>query len=287
MKLGIIGGSGLYKLDALDQAEWRPVTTPWGNPSDELLFASLGETELVFLPRHRRGHCLLPHEINYRANIAALKIAGCTDILSISACGSFREELSPGTFILPAQYVDRTRSRERTFFGEGIAAHVALADPNCGRLRELVASAASEAGIEVQNGGTYVAMEGPQFSPRAESRLYRQAGIDIIGMTAMPEAALAREAELCYATLAMVTDWDSWRDAEIGAEIRDILAVMHANVEHARSVVATLARSIPSERPVCEAGCDRALEHAVLTPPDLWPEMTKERLTSVAGRVLR
>lgn len=286
MKLGIIGGSGLYELDALDQAEWRPITTPWGQPSDDLLFARLGKTELVFLPRHRRGHCLLPHEINYRANIAALKIAGCTDVLSVSSCGSFREDLAPGSFILPDQYVDRTRSRERTFFGDGIAAHVALADPNCGRLRDLVAAAGEQAGVEMQNGGSYLAMEGPQFSPRAESRLYRQAGLDIIGMTAMPEAALAREAELCYATLAMVTDWDSWRDAEVGAEVRDILTVMHANVDDARKVIAMLARTITESRSVCEAGCDRALEHAIITPPNLWPEMTKERLAHVAGRVL-
>ena len=286
MKLGIIGGSGLYELEALDAAEWRPVTTPWGAASDELLFASAGGRDLVFLPRHGRGHRLLPHEIDYRANIAALKIAGCTDVLSVSACGSFREALPPGTFLLPDQYADRTKGRARTFFGDGVAAHVALADPNCGRLRSLVAEAAGAADIDVQEGGTYLAMEGPAFSTRAESRLYRQAGLDVVGMTAMPEAALAREAELCYATLAMVTDWDSWRDAEPGAEVADILSVMHSNADGARRLLKRLIALVPPERPVCAQGCDRALDKAVVTPREFWPQMTLERLRPVAGRVL-
>lgn len=286
MRLGIIGGSGLYDLDDLDSAEWRRITTSFGDPSDDLLFANAFGAEFVFLPRHGRGHRLLPHEINYRANIAALKIAGCTDILSVSACGSFQETLAPGDFLLVDQYVDRTRGRERTFFGGGIAGHVSLADPNCGRLRDEVADAARRTGIPVQNGGTYLAMEGPGFSTRAESRLYRQAGLDVVGMTAMPEAALAREAELCYATLAMVTDGDSWRDAERGAAVSDILAVMHENVTRARRIVRALIAALPGSRPTCSAGCDRALEHAIVTPPDLWPEMTRTALRDVAGRVI-
>ncbi|MBZ6377224.1 methylthioadenosine phosphorylase [Pacificimonas flava] len=286
MTLGIIGGSGLYDLDDLGHAEWRPVTTPFGEPSDDLLFAEVDGTEIVFLPRHRRGHCLLPHEINYRANIAALKLAGCTEILSVAACGSFREELAPGAFVLVDQYVDRTRDRVRTFFGDGIAAHVSLADPSCKRLRGRVADAAASEGVDVQNGGTYLAMEGPAFSSRAESRLYRQAGLDVIGMTAMPEAALAREAELCYATLAMVTDWDSWRDAAAGAAVTDILAVMHENVAHARRIVMRLAGSWKASGEACEAGCDHALDHAIITPKELWPQMTADRLRSIAGRVL-
>ncbi|MEE4350063.1 MAG: S-methyl-5'-thioadenosine phosphorylase [Pacificimonas sp.] len=284
MTLGILGGSGLYDLEGLDRPEWRPVTTPFGDPSDDLLFASLDGRDVVFLPRHARGHRILPHEINYRANIAALKIAGCTEVLSVSACGSFREELAPGDFLLVDQYIDRTRSRIRTFFGEGIAAHISLADPSCGSLRQLVADAAASADVPVRNGGTYLAMEGPQFSTRAESRLYRGAGLDVIGMTAMPEAALAREAELCYATLAMVTDWDSWRDEERGAETADILAVMHSNVGRARAIVTALL-TMP-EPPPCEEGCRTALDHAIITPPDLRPQMTVDRLMPIAGRVL-
>ncbi|MGB3721455.1 MAG: S-methyl-5'-thioadenosine phosphorylase [Pacificimonas sp.] len=286
MKLGIIGGSGLYELDALEDREWRPVTTPWGNPSDDLLAGRIGEIEIVFLPRHGRGHRLLPHEINYRANIAALKLAGCTDVVSLAACGSFREDLPPGQFVLIDQIVDRTRMRKRTFFGEGITGHIALADPVCGRLRGLLGDAASSAKIEVADGGTYLAMEGPQFSTRAESRLYRQAGLDVIGMTAMPEAALAREAELCYASIAMVTDWDSWRDDDGGAETRAIMAVMQANVGRARNLMAALAAALPNSRDACAAGCDRALTDAIITPRDLWPQMAAEKLRSVAGRVM-
>jgi 5'-methylthioadenosine phosphorylase len=284
--LGIIGGSGLYDLDALEDREWRPVTTPWGDPSDDLLFGRIGEQRMVFLPRHGRGHRLLPHEINYRANVAALKLAGCTDVLSVAACGSFREELPPGSFVMIDQIVDRTRARARTFFGEGIAAHVGLSDPICGRLRGIVGDAAAQAEINVTQNGTYLCMEGPQFSTRAESRLYRAGGLDVIGMTAMPEAALAREAELCYAVMAMVTDYDSWRDDEGGAHTADILSVMNANVGHARDIIAALARLDHGNDLPCSHGCDRALDHAIITPRAAWPDMTARALQTIAGRVL-
>lgn len=286
MKLGILGGSGLYQLAELDGAEWRAVDTPWGAPSDELLFGRVGTTELVFLPRHGRGHRLTPSEINYRANIDALKRAGCTDILSISACGSFKEELAPGTFVLVDQFVDRTRLRAKSFFGDGIVAHVAFADPTCGRLADVVADAASAAGIDCRRGGTYLAMEGPQFSTRAESRLYKAAGLDVIGMTNMPEAALAREAELCYLTVGMVTDYDAWRGGHEAVDVAQVIEVLMANADKARRLVVEVARRLPATRPACASGCDRALEHAILTAPDLRPAAALAKLDAVAGRVL-
>lgn len=285
-RLGIIGGSGLYALDALTDVEWRPVDTPFGSPSDELLFGRIGTTELVFLPRHGRGHRLTPSEVPYRANIAALKAAGCSDVLSLSACGSFKEALSPGTFVLVDQFVDRTRGRAKTFFGDGIVAHVSLADPVCGTLGSRVAEAAGTLGIPFVAGGTYLAMEGLQFSTRAESRAYAAAGFDVIGMTNMPEAALAREAELCYASVAMVTDYDSWRETEEGANVADILAVMHGNSANARALVSAVAANWPAARAACPQGCDHALEHAIITDPALWPPPTVEKLRGVAGRVL-
>lgn len=286
MKLGILGGSGLYQLVELDGAEWRAVDTPWGAPSDELLFGRLGDTELVFLPRHGRGHRLTPSEINYRANIDALKRAGCTDLLSVSACGSFREELAPGTFLLVDQFVDRTRSRAKSFFGDGVVGHVAFADPTCGRLADIVEGAAGAVGIDCRRGGTYLAMEGPQFSTRAESRLYKAAGLDVIGMTNMPEAALAREAELCYLTVAMVTDYDAWRGDHDAVDVAQVIEVLMANAEKARRLVVEVARRLPVSRPACARGCDRALEHAILTAPALRPAAALARLDAVAGRVL-
>ncbi len=286
MRLGILGGSGLYQLAELADAEWRAVATPWGAPSDELLFGRLGEVELVFLPRHGRGHRLSPSEINYRANIDALKRAGCTDILSISACGSFREELAPGTFVLVDQFVDRTRLRARSFFGDGVVAHVAFAEPTCGRLADTVAEAARAAGIACRRGGTYLAMEGPQFSTRAESKLYRAAGLDVIGMTNMPEAALAREAELCYLTVAMVTDYDAWRGEQDAVDVAQVLRVLHANADNARKLVVEVARRLAPSRPPCRQGCDRALDHAVMTASDQRPAATLAKLEAVAGRVL-
>lgn len=286
MKLGIIGGSGLYQLAELDGAEWRAVETPWGEPSDELLFGRLGDIELVFLPRHGRGHRLSPSEINYRANIDALKRAGCTDLLSISACGSFREELPPGTFVLVDQFVDRTRLRAKSFFGDGVAAHVAFAEPTCERLADTVAAAAMAAGIDHRRGGTYLAMEGPQFSTRAESMLYRAAGLDVIGMTNMPEAALAREAELCYLTVAMVTDYDAWRAGHAAVDVAQVIEVLHANAANARKLVVEVACRLAPSRGPCRQGCDRALDHAVMTAPDQRPAATLARLDAVAGRVL-
>lgn len=286
MRLGIIGGSGLYQLPGLEGAEWRAIDTPWGAPSDSLLFGRLGDAELVFLPRHRRGHRLSPSEINYRANIAALKLAGCTDVLSVSACGSFREELPPGSFLLVDQFVDRTRDRTKSFFGAGVVAHVSLADPTCGRLRALAAEAAEGLGVPVWNGGTYLAMEGPQFSTRAESRLYRAAGIDVVGMTNMPEAALAREAELCYLTVAMVTDYDAWHETEAAVDVGQVLAVVHANAGKARQLIAALAERLPAARGACPQGCDHALDHALVTDRAHWPAEAVARLSSIAGRVL-
>ena len=286
MKLGILGGSGLYQLAQLDGAEWRAVDTPWGKPSDELLFGRLGDTELVFLPRHGRGHRLTPSEINYRANIDALKRVGCTDILSVSACGSFKEELAPGTFVLIDQFVDRTRRRAGSFFGDGIVAHVAFADPTCSRLADVVAEAADTVGIDCRRGGTYVAMEGPQFSTRAESRLYKAAGLDVIGMTNMPEAALAREAELCYLTVAMVTDYDAWHGEHEAVDVAQVIEVLHANADKARRLVVEVARRLPATRPACAHGCDRSLDHAILTAPELRPAAALARLDAVAGRVL-
>ena len=286
MKLGILGGSGLYQLAALADSEWRAVETPWGPPSDDLLFGRLGETDVVFLPRHGRGHRLTPSEINYRANIAALKLAGCTDILSISACGSFREELPPGTFVLVDQFVDRTRGRAKTFFGDGVVGHVAFADPTCSRLAEVAAQALAACEIPFRLGGAYLAMEGPQFSTRAESRLYRAAGLDVIGMTNMPEAALAREAELCYLTVAMVTDFDAWHETREAVDVSQVLGVLLANAGNARRLVVEVASRLPSHRATCAQGCDRALEHAIMTAPDQRPSATVEKLRAIAGRVL-
>lgn len=286
MRLGIIGGSGVYALDALTDVVWRGIDTPFGQPSDDLLFGKIGGAELVFLPRHGRGHRLTPSEVPYRANIAALKLAGCTDVLSLSACGSFKEALAPGSFVLVDQFVDRTRGRARSFFGEGIVGHVSLADPTCSRLGALVAAAARTLDLNFVSGGTYLAIEGPQFSTRAESRAYAAAGFDIIGMTNMPEAALAREAELCYASVAMVTDYDSWRAAEEGANVHDILAVMQGNSSNARALVAAVAERMPAVHEVCTDGCDRALDHAIMTDRSLWPAPTVERLRAIAGRVL-
>ncbi|MGI4876061.1 MAG: 5'-methylthioadenosine phosphorylase [Janthinobacterium lividum] len=272
--LGIIGGSGLYGLP-LEHPERHTVDTQWGSPSDALLHGRLGETDLVFLPRHGRGHTIAPSDLNYRANIAALKAAGCTAIVSLSACGSFREELPPGSFVVIDQLVDRTRGRANSFFGDGIVAHVSLADPFCASLGDAIVAAAPDC----IRGGTYLAMEGPQFSTRAESCLYRAAGLDVIGMTAAPEAALAREAELCYATVAMVTDYDSWREGEAVD-----VAVLAANAARAAALVAGVAAGWSGF--ACNHGCSHALDHAVITDRAKWPPATVDRLSGIAGRVL-
>ncbi|XBQ15097.1 MAG: S-methyl-5'-thioadenosine phosphorylase [Oceanicaulis sp.] len=288
-KLGIIGGSGLYGLPGLEDVSNERVHTPWGEPSGPLVSARLEGVELVFLPRHDEGHRIPPSQINYRANIDALKRAGVTDVLSLSACGSLKEELPPGAFVVVDQYVDRTFAREKSFFGPGCVAHVAMADPVCKRLSALAADAAEAAGApSVKRGGTYLAMEGPQFSTRAESALYRSWGLDVIGMTNMPEAKLAREAELPYASVCMVTDYDCWRSAEDDVDVAAILKVMKANTETAHVLVGHLARTLAeTERTPSPQGIETGLDFAILTPPEHRdPEMIA-KLDAVAGRVLR
>ncbi len=287
MRLGIIGGSGLYQMAAVEDAQLVDVETPWGQPSDSLLLGRIGDVPVAFLPRHGRGHRLSPSELNYRANIAALKMVGCTDVLSMSACGSFRENLPPGIFVLVDQYVDRTRERVKTFFGDGIVAHVSLAAPACRTLGDICEDALKALALAHKRGGGYLVMEGPQFSTRAESLLYRAAGLDVIGMTAMPEAALAREAELCYQTIAMVTDFDAWHDDHDAVDVAQVLEVIHRNVANAKALVVEVAGRLSGRKPSCGAGCGAALEHAVITDRSVWPPETVSRLSVVAGRVLK
>ncbi|WP_373356422.1 S-methyl-5'-thioadenosine phosphorylase [Pseudoroseicyclus sp. CXY001] len=285
-KLGILGGSGLYEIEGLEDAAWQEVETPWGKPSDAFFTGRLGGLDLVFLPRHGRGHVHAPSDVPYRANIDAMKRLGVTDILSISACGSFREGMAPGHFVAVDQFIDRTVGRPSSFFGSGCVAHVSMAHPVCDRLRSAAIAAASAAGATVHDGGTYLAMEGPQFSSLAESRMYRESwGADIIGMTNMPEAKLAREAEICFATLGMVTDYDSWHPDHGSVDIRDILATLAANAGHARATVAAMPEHLGHETP-CPCGCDRALEHAIMTAPGARDPQRLARLDAVAGRVL-
>jgi len=283
--LGIVGGSGLYDIPGLRDAEWREVPTPWGPASDALLHGRIDGMRIVFLPRHGRGHVHSPTTVPYRANIDALKRAGVTDLVSISACGSFRQEMAPGDFVLVDQFVDRTRDRPASFFGTGCVAHVSLAHPVCDGLSASVARAAEVAGVTMHRRGTYLAMEGPQFSGVAESRLWREVyGCDVIGMTNMPEARLAREAELHYASVAMITDYDSWHPDHETVDIEAILATLAANGDAARALVAALPGAMA--RDVCEVGCDRALDHAVMTAPDARDPDLVARLDAVAGRVL-
>jgi 5'-methylthioadenosine phosphorylase len=284
--VGVLGGSGIYELADLVGARWEKVASPFGTPSDELLVGELAGTRLVFLPRHGRGHRLPPSAIDYRANIDALKRAGVTDLVSMSACGSLREQLSPGTFVLVDQYVDRTVARDKSFFTAGCAAHVSLARPVCGRLLRRVEAAAAASGSPVVVGGTYLAMEGPQFSSLAESELYRSWGCDVIGMTNMPEAKLAREAEICYASVAMVTDYDCWHDDHDDVAVADIVAVLASNAERGRALVTELARSFGERPDPCSEGCDRALDTAIITPPEARDPELLRKLDAVAGRVL-
>ena len=284
--LGIIGGSGLYDLPGLENKRMAPMATPWGEPSDELHYGEIAGMPVVFLPRHGPGHALPPSVINYRANIDALKRAGVTDLISVSACGSFREDLPPGTFVLVDQFIDRTFAREKSFFGPGCVAHVAMADPVSPGLADKAEAAAKAEGIAYRRGGTYLVMEGSQFSTRAESMLYRTWGCDVIGMTNMPEAKLAREAEICYATVAMVTDFDCWHEDYQDVDIKAILTVMRENSAKAAQLVARIARDFPREHEPCPIGADRALEYAIITAPDKRdPELLK-KLDAVAGRVL-
>ncbi|MGQ0701531.1 MAG: S-methyl-5'-thioadenosine phosphorylase [Gemmatimonadales bacterium] len=286
MVLGIIGGSGIYEIEWLETPRWETVQSPFGAPSDQLLTGELDGMQLVFLPRHGRGHRLLPSEINFRANIDALKRAGVTDVISLSAVGSLREDLAPGTFVIVDQFIDRTFSRPRTFFGAGVIAHVSMAHPVCARLGDAVEHAAHDVGVACARGGTYLVIEGPQFSTKAESELYRSWKCAVIGMTNMPEAKLAREAELCYATVAMVTDWDVWHPGHDTVTVEQVMAVIRKNVESARELI---RRTTPRlrERPVpCPHGCDRALDAALLTAKEAIPEATRSSLTAVAGRIL-
>lgn len=284
--LGIIGGSGFYNLPGLEHPRWEKVMTPWGAPSDEILFAEIDGLPIRFLPRHGRGHPVPPSAINFRANIDALKRSGVTDLVSISACGSLREDLPPGHFVLVDQFVDRTFARDKSFFGPGLVAHVSVADPVSPLLVDAIESAAQGEGITYTRGGTYIVMEGPQFSTRAESNLYRSWGMDVIGMTNMPEAKLAREAEICYATVAMVTDYDCWHDDHAAVDVASIIAVMKDNTEKAQRLVARLAKDFPREHPACPIGSDRALDVALITAPEARDASLVRKLDAVAGRVL-
>ncbi|MFM9829619.1 MAG: S-methyl-5'-thioadenosine phosphorylase [Sphingomonas sp.] len=283
--IGIIGGSGLYAIEGLEGAEWRAVTSPWGPPSDEMLFGRVGAVNLVFLPRHGRGHRISPTDINARANIDALKRAGCTDILAISSIGSLREELEPGRFVVVDQLIDRTVHRAASFFGTGMIAHVSMAEPVCARLSGIAAEAITSAGGKMTKGVTYVAMEGPQFSTRAESLLYRQWGADVIGMTALPEAKLAREAELPYALIGMVTDYDCWREGHAHVDVAEVIAQAQANAVLAARTVAEFIRLLPAERSA--SPIDTVLDVALMTAPDARDPALLAKLDAVAGRALR
>ena len=284
--LGIIGGSGVYDIDGLTGTRSETVETPFGAPSDELLSGTLDGQELVFLPRHGRGHRLPPSGLNFRANIDALKRAGCTEIVSLSAVGSLRAGLAPGTFVIIDQFIDRTFAREKSFFGEGLVAHVSMADPVCPHMGDLLHAAAGDVDVNMVRGGTYLVMEGPQFSTRAESELYRSWGCDVIGMTNMPEAKLAREAEMCYATVAMVTDFDCWHDDHDDVTVEAVIRVLQANAATARALVRALAPALAGRRRPCEAGCHRALDDAIITPPEARDADMVKHLDAVAGRVL-
>ena len=285
--LGVIGGSGIYDLPGLENVREQRIKSPWGEPSGALRVGEIAGLPVVFLPRHDQGHRLSPSDINYRANIDVLKRAGVTDLVSLSACGSFKEELPPGTFVLVDQFVDRTHKRESSFFGQGLVAHVSMAHPVSPRLRIHIAQAAETAGVAMHRGGTYVCMEGPQFSTLAESLTYKQLGYSVIGMTNMPEAKLAREAELCYATVAMVTDFDCWHPDHDAVTVQDVIKVLTANAEKAKRLVAQLAQDFPREHEPCPIGSDRALDTALITAPEARdPELIK-KLDAVAGRVLK
>ncbi len=288
--IGVIGGSGVYDIDGLENTRWEKVASPFGEPSDELLIGELptdqGGQKMVFLPRHGRGHRIPPSELNFRANIDCLKRAGVTEIISVSACGSLKEELPPGTFVIADQFIDRTFAREKSFFGTGLVAHVGLGHPACPRLGDALEAAIKELGIPYKRGGTYLAMEGPQFSTLAESELYRSWGCDVIGMTNMPEAKLAREAEMCYATVAMVTDFDCWHPDHDHVTVDAIIKVLLGNADNARALVKAVASPLAGRDETCSAGCHTALDSAIITAPDARDANMVEKLSAVAGRVL-
>jgi 5'-methylthioadenosine phosphorylase len=285
--LGIIGGSGIYDLPELEDAHEEAISTPWGEPSANVRHGTIGGLPIVFLPRHDRGHRLSPSDINYRANIDVLKRAGVTDLVSLSACGSFKQELPPGSFVLVDQFIDRTHKRESSFFGKGCVAHVSMAHPVSPRLRIHLAAAADAEGIAITRGGTYVCMEGPQFSSYAESMTYKNLGYSVIGMTNMPEAKLAREAEICYASVAMVTDFDCWHPDHDAVTVQDIIRVLATNADKAQGLVARLAKDFPREHEPCPIGSDRALDTALITAPEARDPALLRKLDAVAGRVLR
>lgn len=284
--LGVIGGSGVYDVDGLEDKRWVAVDTPFGAPSDELLTGVLDGQPVVFLPRHGRGHRIPPSELNFRANIHALKQLGVTEILSISAVGSLREHLPPGTFVVVDQFIDRTFAREKSFFGTGLVAHVGLGNPVCGRLGDLVEASLKDLSIAHQRGGTYMVMEGPQFSTQAESNLYRAWGCDVIGMTNMPEAKLAREAEICYASVAMVTDFDCWHPDHDHVTVDSIIKVLIGNAEKARALVKALAPQLKARAEACVKGCHTALDNAIITAPDARDPGMLEKLDLVVKRAL-
>ena len=284
--VGVIGGSGVYAIEGLEDAEWRYVDSPFGEPSDEFLCGRLDGQPVVFLPRHGRGHRIPPSDLNYRANIDALKRLGVTEIVSVSAVGSLHEDLTPGTFVMVDQFIDRTFARIKTFFGTGLAGHVSMADPVCARLNGHLEAAARDIGIPHRHGGTYLAMEGPQFSTRAESELYRSWGCHVIGMTNMPEAKLAREAEICYASVAMVTDYDCWHDGHDDVTVVDVLRVLHENADKARALVRHVVPALAGRQSPCEVGCHHALDAALITQPEARDPDLIARLDAVAGRVL-
>src|SRR5213080_2459232 len=285
--LGIIGGSGIYDLPGLEDVRDEAIKSPWGEPSAPLCRGTLAGLPIVFLPRHGKGHVLSPSDINYRANIDVLKRAGVTDLISLSACGSFKDELSPGTFVLVDQFLDRTYRRESSFFGKGCVAHVSMAHPVSPRLRIHLAAAAEAEGIAVARGGTYVCMEGPQFSTYAESMTYKTLGYSVIGMTNMPEAKLAREAEICYASVAMVTDFDCWHPDHDAVTVQDIIRVLSSNAGKAKGLVARLARDFPREHEPCPVGSDKALDTALITAPEARDPALLRKLDAIAGRVLK
>jgi len=285
--IGIIGGSGLYDIEGFSDARWQTVESPFGAPSDQLRVGVLDGQKVVFLPRHGRGHRIPPSEINYRANIDALKRLGVTDVVSVSAVGSLREDLPPGTFVIVDQFVDRTFARAKSFFGTGLVAHVSMAHPVCARLGDHVEAAARALGIPVHRGGTYLAMEGPQFSSLAESELYRSWNCDVIGMTNMPEAKLAREAELCYVTVAMVTDYDCWHPGHDHVTVESVIRVLLANADKARALVKQVTPKLGTEAYPCPKDCNHALEHALITTPGARDPAMVERLCAVAGRLLK
>jgi len=285
--IGVIGGSGLYEIDGLEDAAWTRVETPWGAPSDEIFVGRLDGVKMAFLPRHGRGHVHSPSSVPYRANIDAMKRLGVTDLVSVSACGSFREAMAPGDFVIVDQFIDRTFAREKSFFGDGLVAHVSVAHPTCPVLSAACFEAAGAVGVKAHMGGTYLAMEGPQFSTQAESKMYRESwGADVIGMTNMPEAKLAREAELCYASVAMITDYDSWHPEHGAVDVAEVIATLGANSANARDLIARLPALLGPGHETCEHGCNTALDFAIMTAPDKRDPALAAKLDAVAGRVL-